>query len=149
MAEYTRLRSKNRGYMTLRVWQKAIDFYKLVYRIFYETNEIDYKLRAQIADTAQSVSAKVAEGYSRRSIREYIQHIYIALGSLSETLSRAIACKTAGQISEQEFKELDALHYEVENSLWKMLEGLERKRDEGSWVTRISDDIEAYHPKTH
>ena len=145
--EYTRLRNKNRGYLTLRVWGKAIDLYKLVCRIVYEDNKLDFKLRAQIADAAQSVSANIAEGYSRRSIHEYIQHIYIALGSLSETLSRAIALKVANQITQPQFDDLDALHYEVENHLWKLLESLERKRDEGSWVTRISENIEEYHPK--
>ncbi len=147
MIEYTRLRNKNRGYMTLRVWHQAIELYKLVCRIVYTDNKIDFKLRSQIADAAQSVSANISEGYSRRSVHEYIQHVYIALGSLSETLTRAIALKVASQISQQEFDELDALHYEVENHLWKLLESLEKKRDEGSWVTRISDNIEEYHPQ--
>jgi len=92
------------------------------------------------------VLANIAERYSRRSIHEYIQHVYVSLGSLSETLSRAIALKEASQVFEQEFDELDALHYEVENHLWKLLESLEKKKDEGSWVTRISDDIAKYHP---
>ena len=37
-------------------------------------------------------------------------------------------------------------HYEVENNLWKLLERLEEKRDDGSWVTRATDNIEAHHP---
>src|SRR5262245_771772 len=88
MIEYTRFRNKNRGYPTLRVWQKAIELYKLVWRIVYINKKIDFKLRSQIADAAQSVSANISEGYSRRSIHEYIQHVYIAVSSLSETLSR-------------------------------------------------------------
>jgi four helix bundle protein len=133
--------------MKLRVWHRAIDLYKLVCRIVYTENKIDFKLRAQIADASQSVSSNISEGYSRRSIHEYIQHVYIALGSLSETLSRAIAFRAAEQISESQFQELDTLHYEVENGLWKLLESLEKKRDEGSWVTRASDNIEDYHPE--
>ncbi|MGH7457263.1 MAG: hypothetical protein ACRENG_38290, partial [bacterium] len=70
-----------------------------------------------------------------------------ALGSLSEILSRAMAFRAAEQISESQFQELDTLHYEVENGLWKLLESLEKKRDEGSWVTRASDNIEDYHPE--
>jgi hypothetical protein len=35
----------------------------------------------------------------------------------------------------------------VENGLWKLLESLEKKRDDGSWVTRASDNIEDYHPE--
>ena len=147
MTEHTRRRNKNRGYMTLRVWHKAIDLYKLVCKIVYTDNKIEFKLRAQIADAAQSVSSNISEGYSRRSINEYIQHVYISLGSLSETLTRAIAFKAAGQISEEQFEQFDALHYEVENHAWRLLESLEKKRDEGTWVTRASDDMEKYHPK--
>ena len=133
--------------MTLRVWHRAVDLYVLVCRIVYVDNKIDFKLRAQIADAAQSVPSNIAEGYSRRSIHEYIQHVYISLGSLSETLSRAIAFKAAQQISEEQFQELDILHYEVENGLWKLLESLEKKRDQGTWVTRASENIEDFHPK--
>lgn len=146
MTEYTRFRNKNRGYMKLRVWHRAIDLYKLVCKIVYADSKIDFKLRAQIADSAQSISANIAEGYSRRSIHEYIQHVYVALGSLSETLTRAIGFKAANQISQEQFQELDTLHYEVENNLWRLLESLEKKRDDGSWVTRTSDNIENYHP---
>ncbi|KAA3652937.1 MAG: four helix bundle protein [Calditrichaeota bacterium] len=139
MKEYTSLRNKNRGYLSLDVWKKAVALYKLVCKIVYESNQIDFKLRAQIADAAQSVSANIAEGYSRRSINEYIQHVYIALGSLSETLSRAVALFTANQISQLEFTELDTLHFEVENKLWRLLQSLEKKRDEGTWITKVSD----------
>ncbi|MDI6779117.1 MAG: four helix bundle protein [Bacteroidota bacterium] len=55
-------RKSNRGYMKLDVWQIVKDL------------KIDFKPRAQIIDAAQSVSSNIAEGYSRRSINEYMQH---------------------------------------------------------------------------
>ncbi len=146
MVEYTKRRNKNRGYMSLRVWHRALDLYKLVCRIVYVDNKIEFKLRAQIADAASSVSSNISEGYSRRSIHEYIQHVYVALGSLSETLSRAVAFLAAEQISKQQFEELDTLHYEVENHLWKLLESLEKKREQGTWVTHASENLEDHHP---
>ena len=76
MAEYTKFRNKNRGYMKLDVWQKFMQLSTLVWRIVYKENSIDFKLRTQIADAAQSVSSNIAEGYSRRSINEYIQFLY-------------------------------------------------------------------------
>ncbi|MGH7595309.1 MAG: four helix bundle protein [bacterium] len=62
MEEYTKFRNKNRGYMKLRVWHKAIELYKLVCRIVYKDNKIEFKLRAQIADAAQSVSSNISVG---------------------------------------------------------------------------------------
>jgi four helix bundle protein len=84
----TELRNKNRGYMKLIVWQKAIELFDLVWATVFTENKIDFKLRSQIADAAQSVSANISEGYGRRSLNEYIQFLYYALGSLAETIDR-------------------------------------------------------------
>ena len=46
----TELRNKNRGYMNLIVWQKAMDLFELVWNITYVESRIDFKLRAQVAD---------------------------------------------------------------------------------------------------
>ncbi len=144
MAGYTKFRNKNRGYMKLEVWQKSIKLYKLAWKTAYVEVKVDYKLRAQLADAAQSVSSNIAEGYSRRSINEYIQFLYIALASLAETLTRMIGLKVTEQISEARFQEIDTLHYEVENKLLRLVESLEAKRDDGSWINRISDVREEY-----
>ena len=142
MTEYTIYKNLNRGYMKLDVWQKAIELYRLVWKTIVDV-KIDYKLRAQVADAAQSVSSNIAEGYSRRSIKEYIQFLYIALASLSETITRIIALKAASQIQEIHFDKIDRLHYELENKLLRLIESLEKKKDDGTWIDRISEeDIE-------
>lgn len=125
--------------MKLDVWQKAVDLFNLVWRIVYKDNKVDFKLRSQIADSAQSISSNIAEGYSRRSINEYLQFSYIALASLSETLTRAIGLHQSGQITQQEFDCVDSLHYEIENKLLRLVESLQRKRDTGTWSDRIFD----------
>lgn len=60
--------------MKLDVWQKSIELSQLVWGTVLKA-KLDFKLRSQIADAAQSVSANIAEGYSRRSIKEYIQFL--------------------------------------------------------------------------
>lgn len=143
MKEYSRRKNLNRGYMKLEVWHKSIELYRLVWHLL-EEKKLDLKLRSQIADAAQSVSANVAEGYSRRSINEYMQHLYISLGSLSETLSRLIALLEAGQIKREEFEEIDNLHYEIENKLWNLLKSLEQKKTEGTWINKVSEESPNY-----
>jgi four helix bundle protein len=137
---YTNNRNKNRGYLKLDVWQRAMELFKLTYNVLYSGVNIDFKLRSQITDSTLSVSSNIAEGYSRRSIHEYLQFLYVSLASLSETLTRAIGLKEAGQISDSHFQQIDTLHYEVENKLLRLIERLEKKRDEGSWINRISED---------
>jgi four helix bundle protein len=149
MSEYTQLRNMNRGYMKLEVWQKSIELFKLIWKVVYKENKVDFKLRAQIADSAQSVSSNISEGYSRRSINEYLQFLFIALSSLSETLSRAIGLKETNQITSEQFRQIDLLHYEIENKLLRLVESLEKKKDLGTWSNRISDDEAVYEPKNN
>src|SRR5216110_648021 len=123
MSHYERdLRNKNRGYMKLIVWQKAIQLFELVWKILFVETKLDFKLRSQLADAAQSVSANMSEGYGRRSLNEYIQFLYYALGSLAETMTRAIGLKQTRQIAEARFHNADVLHYEVENRLLRLID---------------------------
>jgi four helix bundle protein len=140
----TDLRNKNRGYMKLIVWQKAVGLFDLVWNIAFREAKIDLKLRSQWVDAAQSVSANIAEGYGRRSVNEYIQFLYYALGSMAETMTRAVGLKQTQQISSERFQDFDVLHYEVENRLLRLLEKLEQKRDDADWVARIAEDPEEY-----
>ncbi len=105
---------------------------------------IDFKLRAQASDAAQSIASNIAEGYSRRSINEYMQHRYNSLGSLSGLLSRIIGFRETGQITNERFEEFDSLHYEVENKLWNLVKSLEQKKRDGAWIDRISETSPEY-----
>ena len=140
----TDLRNKNRGYMKLIVWQKAVGLFNLVWNIAFRETKVDLRLRSQWVDAAQSVSANIAEGYGRRSVNEYIQFLYYALGSLAETMTRAIGLTQTNQISAARFHDFDLLHYEVENRLLRLIEKLEHKRDDEDWIARIAEDSEEY-----
>jgi len=67
--EYTKRRNLNRGYMKLDAWQRGMDLFEMAYRLGAAV--ADFKLRSQFTDSAQSVSANVAEGYGRRTLPEY------------------------------------------------------------------------------
>ena len=145
MEQYeTERRNKNLDYMKLIVWQKAIQLFDLVWKIVFVEAKIDFKLRSQLADAAQSVSANISEGYGRRFVTEYIQFLYYALGSMGETMTRAIGLKQTKQISTERFHDFDSLHYEVENRLLRLIEKLEHKREDEDWIARIAEDPEEY-----
>lgn len=147
----TELRNKNRGHMKLIVWQRAMQLFEIVFRLAFVESKIDFRLRSQIVDATQSISANISEGYGRRSVGEYIQFLYYALGSLAETMTRAIGLKQTNQISAGRFHEFDLLHYEVENRLLRLIEKLEHKRDDEDWLARIAEDSEEYiiTPRLH
>jgi len=147
MSYQTELRNKNRGYMNLIVWQKAMDLFELAWDIAYKEAKIDFKLRSQFADAVQSISSNISEGYGRRSVNEYIQYLYVALGSSAESLTRAFGLNRSEQVTDIRTRDFDLLHYEVENRLLRLIEKLEQKRDDGDWIARISEDPEEYSAK--
>jgi hypothetical protein len=61
------------------------------------------------------------------------QHLNIALGSLGETMSGFVAYHRANQNSKADFDSLDTRIFRLENRLLRLVEALERKRDEGTW----------------
>jgi four helix bundle protein len=127
----TKRKNLNRGYMKLEVWERAMDLFDTIFKKAIVVS--DFKLKSQLIDAAQSVSANIAEGYGRRSLPEYIQYLYIAKGSLAECLTRCIGLHKVGLLSQKEFDEIDSLHYEVENKLIALIKSLESKRIDNSW----------------
>ena len=96
-------RNKNRGYQKLRVWNDAIEYYVQTCKIF---RGFPYELKrvaTQAMASTDSVHRNIAEGYCRRSVREYLNFLNIALGSLGESVSGLYAYRKAKQITQDEF----------------------------------------------
>jgi four helix bundle protein len=130
-------RNKNRGYQQLLVWQDAIELYGLAFHAVSGWPFEEKKLASQSLASSDSVHRNIAEGYCRRTIREYLQHLNIALGSLGETLSGFIAYSRNGQIEASAFERLDTLIFRLENRLLKLVESIEHKRDAGDWTETL------------
>lgn len=125
-------KNRNRGYQQLRVWQDAQELYVLTwnaFRIF--PYELKRTVSQQIA-SVDSVHRNIAEGYCRRGIKEYLYHLNVALGSLGESVS-AIAAFAA-----EVFEKMDALAFKLENGLIKLVEKLEEKQQDGSWIDHMT-----------
>ena len=133
----TNYRNKNRGYQQLRVWQDAIDFYVSCCRVFRTWPYDLRRVASQEIASVDSVHRNIAEGYCRRSIREYQQFLNFALGSLGESVSRLIAYYKAGQLQPADFDSLNALAFKLENGLLKLVESLERKEMAGDWIDHL------------
>ncbi|GJQ22070.1 MAG: four helix bundle protein [Bacteroidia bacterium] len=123
----------NRGYMKLDVWKESVELFHEVYVALKQIPDLDFRLRSQINDAIQSVSANIAEGYCRRTINEYLQYLNIALGSLGEGLTRLIGLTSVNLLSQEVFEIIDKKHYSVENKLVALVRSLQAKRRERTW----------------
>lgn len=144
--EYTKRRNLNRGYMKLEVWNDAIRLLGIVRKVINGKSGVDLKLRSQILDSAQSISANIAEGYCRRSLKEYLQFLSIALGSSGELMTRIIRFREFYALADSLFEEFDMLHYCVENKLLSLIKSLQMKRKTDTWQEEIHDPLERYLP---
>ena len=127
----------NRGFRSLRVWQDAASLYVIAVKILSAFPFQLARVSGNAIDAAHSISRNIAEGYCRRSLREYLQHLNIALGSAGEFCSCYHTFLQAGQITREQYENLDALHYKVENELLQLVKALQAKRVSGSWSDTI------------
>jgi four helix bundle protein len=74
-----------KSHKDLDVWQAAIDLAKVTYRLTSNfPREEQYGLVSQMRRSAVSVASNIAEGAARQGEKEFVQFLYMALGSASE-----------------------------------------------------------------
>jgi len=81
--------NSNSGYEKLLVWQRAIEWACNIINISDElkTDRKHYRLIEQIESASTSVAMNIAEGKGRYSKKEFVQFLFVARGSLYETIT--------------------------------------------------------------
>lgn len=73
------------SYRELKVYQKSLKLVAKVYRLTASLpDEEKYGLVSQFNRASVSVVANIAEGYDRKTTKEFIHFLYIAKGSCAE-----------------------------------------------------------------
>jgi len=77
--------SGQKTHKNLDVWNRAMDLAAEVYSItgHFPKDEV-FGLVSQTRRAAVSIPSNIAEGAARNSRKEYIQYLYVALGSVAE-----------------------------------------------------------------
>jgi len=110
----------------LDVWQKAIQFADLVYKLTKVFPDDErFGLTNQMRRAAVSISSNIAEGSSRHSREDYARFIEIATGSVFEVVSQSFISRNQGYLVEQEFKTI----YAAAEEQSRMLSGLRKHLD--------------------
>lgn len=77
------------GYEKLLIWQRSLDWADRILTIAEDigTERKHYRLIEQIESSCTSVPMNIAEGKGRFSKKEFVHFLYIARGSLYETIT--------------------------------------------------------------
>jgi len=116
---------KIKTYKDLLVWQKSMD---LVTQIYMETKSFPkdelYGLAQQIRRAAVSVPSNIAEGYGRKSTKDYIRFLQIAIGSLFEVQTQLQIALNLDYIKEEDYNNLFESSREIERMLSSLIKKL-------------------------
>ena len=103
------------SFQELKVWHKAIQFAEEVIRMVdnLKASRKHYRLIEQLESSSTSVAMNIAEGKGRQTTKEFIQFLYIARGSLFETLTLLTVYQRMGWIEKERTEKLFRLAEEI------------------------------------
>ncbi len=116
------------SFETLEVYDKARNLVKEVYLLQNSfPKEERYALGDQIRRAAVSITANLAEGSGRKSLREKIHFIEISFGSMMEVFCELQTACDLGYIKEEQLDDLRPLFTDIAKMLSGLRTSLENK----------------------
>lgn len=104
----------------IKAWQEARNLTRLIYEITNDTSFAkDFSLKDQIRRASVSIMANIAEGFNRRTDKEFINFLGYALSSASEVKSHLYVAMDQNYLSQKTFEEL----YEKTSATSRMITG--------------------------
>ncbi len=121
---------RTRGFEQIISWQKARELNKNIYGITLKSNfNKDFALRDQIRRASISITSNIAEGYDRKSTKEFIYFLNIAQASCYEVRSQLYLSMDISYITKKEFEELFDLCEEISKTIFGLIKHLKTKSD--------------------
>lgn len=110
----------------MNIWQKGMDLVEIVYKLTSKFPDFEkYALSSQMRRAAISIPSNTAEGFARRSNKEYRQFLFIVLGSSAELETQVIIARKQKYISTSE----EELVVENLDHINRMTKSLQKRLD--------------------
>ena len=112
----------------LDVWKKAIGFVTEIYcvtQLFPDTEK--FGLTSQIRRASVSIAANISEGAARNSDKEFIQFLYISLGSSSEVETLLTISANLKFLDDQKFGKLNDTLIDLKKMILGLIKHLKTK----------------------
>src|SRR3990170_3448725 len=89
-------------------WQEARKLVKMVYRVINDSPKFrkDFRLVNQMQDASVSSMSNIAEGFARRSNKEFIQFLFISKSSAAEVQSQLYVALDQDYITQDDFERI-------------------------------------------
>lgn len=108
-------------------WQKSREATRLIYNITSDGNFIkDFGLRDQIRRASVSIMANIAEGFGRRSDKEFANFLNIAHGSAAEVQSHLYIAFDLKYLGKEIFNKIYLLLDEISRMIMSLCQHLRR-----------------------
>ncbi len=113
----------------IRGWQEARVLTRQVYSLCKTSPALrrDRRLREQMQAASVSIMSNIAEGFSRRTSKEFIQFLFIAKGSAAEEQSLLYVAMDQEYMSDKDFAKLYGKADEVARILSGFITSLLRR----------------------
>lgn len=103
-------------------WQKSKELTLLIYSLFSESK--DFGFRDQIQRSSVSIMNNIAEGFERKSNKEFKYFLFVAKGSSGETRSMLYLAKDLRKISDSDFDKSHGLTMEISKLISALIKTL-------------------------
>jgi len=115
----------------LEIWRKSVEFAKGVIELAesVETDRKHFRLIEQLEASSTSIALNIAEGKGRYSKKEFVQFLYIARGSLFETITLLIIFHKNNWISDNQLNDAKAFGEEIGKMLSGMITSIKNAKD--------------------
>lgn len=101
------VRKKIECFEDLFIWQKAVEFVRDIYLLSDRKGlRNDFGLKKQMRDSSVSISSNIAEGFERRSRKEYLNFLNIAKASAGEVRSQLYVAFEVGYLDKSELEDM-------------------------------------------
>lgn len=125
--------SKIEKFEDIEAWKKGRELVKEIYLISEEGRfKKDFALKEQIRRSAISVVSNIAEGFARRTNKEFVHFLYISHGSLAEIEAQLYVALGLGYVDRKKFNSLYNSCYEISKMIMGFIKYLSTHKPKNS-----------------
>jgi four helix bundle protein len=114
-----------RRFEDLEVWQESFRLSTIICKRLKESK--NFSLRDQIQRSVISIPSNIAEGFERKSNKEFIQYLHVAQGSCAELRTQLMIVNEAQLIELENTEELIEKTRKISAMLYKLIQTRKNK----------------------